>query len=512
MGGLFFKKNNNNKTVKSVIHKSYKILIADDDDDIHVITKMVLRDFLFEESPLEFISSYNTEETMDKINTNPDIAVVFLDVVMDDINSGLKIVKYIREEIKNNKVRIILRTGQPGEAPEDEIIKNYDINDYKLKTELTTQKMFTSMYSALRSYRDIEIIENSKKNLEKIIKASANLFSKLSLQEFLNSILYNINILLNNRNDYIFVVEDIHGIVLFESKSSRKILAATGKFENYINKEPEEVDVLKKLFVDIDNNDNNDFIEIDNGFIIKSNNEFGLNSYVYVEGSFTKENIRLIKLFFETYSKAIVNYEMNQILLNSEEEIILKLSKLIENKKDLLSNHLIRVSELVYFLSLKSGFDENTAYLNKLASIIHDIGMINIPENILYFQGKLSENDLNIIKEHPLTGSDYLSDSSNDLINIASLISKYHHEKYDGSGYPEGLIGDKIPLQARIVTIADSFDSMTHKRCYKDALSYDKALEILNEQRGHHFDLKLVDIFNENYKEIIDIMEKNKDS
>ena len=158
--------------------KSYKILIADDDEDIHTLTNILLKDFSFENSKLTFIHTYSTMETLKALDQNSDIAVIILDVVMEEMNSGLEIIDYIRKIKLNKNIRIILRTGQPGYAPEESLIKNYDINDYKLKTELTKQKLFTAMYSCLRSYRDLIEIEKTKKSLEHLVKVSGYLFAK----------------------------------------------------------------------------------------------------------------------------------------------------------------------------------------------------------------------------------------------------------------------------------------------------------------------------------------------
>jgi response regulator RpfG family c-di-GMP phosphodiesterase len=138
---------------------SWKVLIADDHEEVHRVTRMVFADFVFEDRGLTLLYAYSAEETKRLLKEHPDIAVILLDVVMEEDDSGLKVVRYIREELGNKKIRIILRTGQPGEAPESRVITEYDINDYKEKTELTSQKLFTAMIASLRSYRDLKMIQ-----------------------------------------------------------------------------------------------------------------------------------------------------------------------------------------------------------------------------------------------------------------------------------------------------------------------------------------------------------------
>jgi PAS domain S-box-containing protein len=133
----------------------WKVMIVDDEDAIHHVTKLVLGDFVFEGKGLEFISAYSAGEAERLLESHPDTALILLDVVMERDNSGLDLVRYIREVLRNSYIRIVLRTGQPGMAPEEKVIVEYDINDYTEKTELTSKKLLTTTVSSLRSYRDI---------------------------------------------------------------------------------------------------------------------------------------------------------------------------------------------------------------------------------------------------------------------------------------------------------------------------------------------------------------------
>src|SRR6056300_352221 len=129
----------------------WKVLIADDDEEVHVITKLALADYNFLGQPIEFLSAHNKRETINFLRSEPDIALVLLDVVMDQHNTGLEIVKFIRDTLSNPTIRIILRTGDPGSAPEREIITNYDINDYKEKTELSSTKLYTAVHTSIKN-------------------------------------------------------------------------------------------------------------------------------------------------------------------------------------------------------------------------------------------------------------------------------------------------------------------------------------------------------------------------
>lgn len=141
----------------------WKLLIVDDDEEIHRITKMAMQDFSFEGRGIDFISAYSGVEAKSILKENPDTAIVLLDVVMESIDSGLDVVRHVREILGNQFIRIILRTGRPGHAPERKVISEYDINDYKEKTELTIQKLTSSIISALRTYHELHVIDNNRK-------------------------------------------------------------------------------------------------------------------------------------------------------------------------------------------------------------------------------------------------------------------------------------------------------------------------------------------------------------
>jgi two-component system sensor histidine kinase ChiS len=151
----------------------WKIMLVDDEEEIHHVTRLALADFIFENRGVSFISAYSGEEAKRLIQEHPDTALILLDVVMETDDAGLAVVKHIRQVLRNPLVRIVLRTGQPGQAPESTVIVDYDINDYKAKTELTTQKLFTTVVTALRAFRYVTAIEDHRQQLEKIARASA---------------------------------------------------------------------------------------------------------------------------------------------------------------------------------------------------------------------------------------------------------------------------------------------------------------------------------------------------
>ncbi len=496
---------------KETVKVGYKLIVADDDKEVHDITVLTLKNFTFENKSLQFIHTYSGKETMEALRDNPDTAVILLDVVMEEIDAGLKVVKFIRNELKNSQIRIILRTGQPGEAPEERIISEYDINDYKLKTELTVQRMYTSLYSALRSYRDIMRLEKNKRGLLKIIESSASLFEKNTLSEFLIAILNQLSGFYEESDSKIYISEQIKsdndGFVYKKDNVSRVIIAATGKYKHLIGSDInciDELDDIKKLIGEMESN-NKSLDYTNNGFLIAHISPDENKNYIFIEGERQKYDFELINTFLTAYSTALGTYETNHVLIDTQKDVIYALGGIIENHFKSIANHVRRVAEMVYLISLRAGIPKHQCEMIRIAATMHDIGMINIPEELVQKPGKLTDAEFEKLKGHPTDGFDYLMFSKIDVFKVAAVIARHHHEKFDGSGYPDKLKGDSIPLPARIMAVADVFDSLTHEKCYKEKWPVEKAIELINYESGKHFDPEIVKIFNDNINEIMEI-------
>ena len=150
--------------------EKWKILIADDEPGVHAATKIALEDFSLEGKTLDFLSAYSGEEAIRMLEEHSDIVLVLLDVVMETDDAGLRVVKQIREEMNNQHVRVILRTGQAGRFPEESVIVDYDVNDYKTKTELTTGKLFSSVVTSIRAYKNILELHEHREHLEELVE------------------------------------------------------------------------------------------------------------------------------------------------------------------------------------------------------------------------------------------------------------------------------------------------------------------------------------------------------
>src|SRR4029450_13173029 len=209
--------------------RKWKIAVIDDDAAVHEGTRFALSDYNLQGATLEILSAYSAAEGRTLMRNNPDVASGLLDVIMETDVAGLDLVEYIRNELKNETVRIILRTGQPGQAPERRVIVDYDINDYKAKTELPADKLFTALTAALRSHQQLQRMVETRRGLEIIIEAASALFDFKSMQRLAEGVLTQIASLLN---------VDCAGIlVLRESQNAHEtfsVLAGSGCYSRFI--------------------------------------------------------------------------------------------------------------------------------------------------------------------------------------------------------------------------------------------------------------------------------------
>jgi signal transduction histidine kinase len=210
--------------------RKWKIAVIDDDPAVHDGTRFALSDYSLNGQGLEILSAYSAAEGRKLMSEHRDIAAVLLDVIMETDVAGLELVEFIRNELHNETVRIILRTGQPGQAPERRVIVQYDINDYKAKTELTADKLFTSLTAALRSYQQLERMLQTRRGLEIIIDAASTLYDFKSMQRLAEGVLTQLASLLNVDCAGILVLRDNGG----SAGSELSVLAGSGCYSRFI--------------------------------------------------------------------------------------------------------------------------------------------------------------------------------------------------------------------------------------------------------------------------------------
>jgi len=421
------------------------------------------------------------------------------------------LVKTIREVQKNHLVRIILRTGQPGQAPERQIIVAYDINDYKEKTELTSQKLFSLMYTSLRGYSNIIAIERHKSGLKKIIDSTAEIFSRQPLEHFFNSTLEQLtSIFCCDKHD---LMQQLSKILIKKHNNDIKIVSATGEYSAYTNNNPLEV-----LSIDVVNLLKQSLIAKKNvyqsGFYVayfsSCNGEERL-LFFKLNFNLTEIDQHLIAMYIKHASISFDNLTLYQKVEKGQQEIVNILATSIETRSKETGNHVNRVAEFAAILGKIIGLSPEEVEVLKFASTLHDFGKIAIPDIILNKPEKLNDSEWNIMQTHAAIGYDLLIKSRDEFLKIGAIISNEHHEKWDGSGYPLGKKGEEIHVFGRITAIADVFDALANKRCYKEAWPIEDIFLYFQKQRGKQFAPNLVDALLENANQFTEILEQYQD-
>ncbi len=487
--------------------KPWLVLVVDDDEEVHVITKLVLRDYELDNRKIELLSAYSAKEAREVLSRENDIAVILLDVVMETDDAGLKLAKWIREDLSNSQVRIILRTGQPGAAPEKKVITDYEINDYKSKTEITDIKLYTAITVALRGYRDLKRIRRSKEGFEKIVAASGELFRNRSFTNFYSGVLLQLTSLLKMDDDSLYLRAE--GIAVRRTRDEYRILAGTGSYADATG-------------VRLDEFRDSQVVELIERAIEHRRSFFEDGAYVgYFEVDEGTENIILLKtndrlsevdrelitVFSTNVAIAFTNLFLNLQMENTQKEIIFTLGEVVESRSKETGNHVRRVGEMAALLASQLGFSETDTELIRLAAPMHDIGKIGIDDRILQKPGKLNDTELIDMRKHTLIGNEILKTGNRGVLKLAAEIALSHHERWDGSGYPKNLKADDIPMTGRIVAIVDVFDALVHDRVYKPAWDVDEAIAYIKEHSGTQFDPKVVDIFMANKERMLQILE-----
>lgn len=489
----------------------WRVLIVDDEPAIHQVTKLALNRLVLENRHIEFLDAFSAQEAKVILQNESDIAMIFLDVIMETDTAGLDLVHWIRDELKNNLIRIVLRTGQPGAAPEERVILEYDINDYKEKTELVRSKLFSTTCAALRNYRELYRLEQARhheqitrEGLEKVVLACANLFESSSLYDFATGLLQQVASLLHLHEDGMFLKASAFSAL--KDNAEFTILAKTGRFEAMDQGLPEDVHRYVALACDAGKS-----IHIDERFIGYYPSKHGQIDIIYFEGvdRFERVDERLLELFGTNISAALERFLSFQRYKESQARLVLQLAQSIEKREGIILDHSQKMTQLCIYIGGHYGLSRSELELLELLAPLHDIGLLSIPQEVLNKPGPLSEEERALIQAHTEAGRKIFESEENDVLSSAARIAFEHHERFDGTGYPQGLQGHQSYILGKIVGIADTFIALTTQRTYRQAWTVDQALEYLREERGKQFDPVLVDIFTDNAHYIKDLLAKS---
>lgn len=488
--------------------RPWKVLVVDDDPQVLAVTQLVLRGMEYADRPIQLIEALSARQAREILAREQDVALAMLDVVMETEDAGLQLVRFIRDEMQNRLMRIVLRTGQPGLAPERKVILNYDINDYKAKAELTADRLFTTLITALRGYGDIVAIETSRRGLEKLIQGAPSLFELRSLEQFFSGVLMQITALPENVESCLLATRG--SFRDGESPSALRFWTGSGRFADLPSgplHDIDDPDVMSAVSWAFENRSSEFF---NDRCAVFFDSRGDLASVVYLEtlGEVAPVDRKLIQLFCNKASIAFDNILLFEQVNLAQESTVLALARLAEFKDNDTGAHVRRVEAMTVKIA-RALFDRHAfpgeldeVLLSKigLASVLHDVGKVSIPDAVLGKAGKLDGEEWAVMQRHAITGAIILDEAARlvrgrSFLSVGAEIAASHHEHYDGSGYPSGLEGSGIPLAARIVAVADVYDALTSRRSYKEPWPQDKAIAYIAERAGTQFDPLVVEVF-----------------
>ena len=487
----------------------WHVLVIDDEQSVHDVSKLSFGRLEVFDQPVKIHSAFSAKEARELLSSDIDFCMAFVDVVMETDDAGLKLVDWIRNDLDNHEIRLILRTGQAGAAPEGEVIRNYDINDYRNKSELTSQTLNTCVYNGIRGYRDLHTIAKSLTSFRKLIETSTNLLKEDRLDTLASTAFIGLLDLFDVDNSSLYLTRRQEDIF---SETSEKLISCTGKFSTASEQGFESLppEVSSKI-----NHAYQDKITIltDKEFVGYFTTGRKSASVLYVEfsGHASDLSAHMVELFATQAVLTFENLSRKEELETSQTELMYMVGDAIEARSMETGSHVKRVALYCEFLATKLDLPIDFIAALKIAAPLHDIGKITTPDRILHKPAKLDPDEWEIMKTHAAAGAQILNRSQLPIARLGARLAHWHHENWDGSGYPDGLKGEGIPIEARIMAIADVFDALGSKRCYKEKWPKAEISEFIASERGKKFDPQLVDICIEYFDVLYGIRERFPD-
>lgn len=472
----------------------WKVMVVDDEPDVLRLTELNLRGFVFGDRPLELLEAHSAEDAKQLLSEHSDIALALIDVVMESDDAGLKLVEYIRKDLNNLMIRLVIRTGQPGVAPERYVIDHFDIDDYKDKTELTAQRLYTTVRNALKGYNDLHTIELNRVGLSRILEVTPDLYNlqRNKLEDYFQGVLMQlIGICKLGKSG---LISTIDGLVATLDGEDVCIRAGAGDFDTANGGEHRRQEIVRLCSQAVISHEAPERLR--NGAMVLPLQVGGaVLGFVYLEvgDKLSASDRELIQIMANQCAAALDNFRLHHSLEESYEEAIDMLGHVAEFKDSATGTHILRIQAYTERLALALGYSALEAETYAKASRLHDVGKVGIPDHILRKPGPLTDVEFAHIQRHTLIGDAVLRRSPS--LAMARLVARSHHEKWNGKGYPDGLAGDAIPLVARLVAVVDVFDALVSVRPYKTAWQKATALEQIRQGSGQHFDPVIADTF-----------------
>ncbi|NLV35994.1 MAG: DUF3369 domain-containing protein [Clostridiaceae bacterium] len=471
---------------------NYKILVVDDEvgiiDSLTVVLKRSGYDVVGVTDPLEAVEKIRSEH----------FDLMVLDYLMYPIH-GDKVVETIREF--NSELYILLLTGHKDLAPPLETIKALDIQSYCEKSDRFDQLLLL-VESGIKSISQMRTIKKFRDGLNKILQAVPKIYSLQPIDSIMEEILTEIMPLVDSKNAFI-LVDDTTDII----DENKSIFKGIGKYKAEITHFMEMLSPTLMEHIGYARI-SQQIVHLEEGVIFPLNNEFKQTiGVIYVESKNIEDGIKLLEIYTSQAASSINNAFLHSLVNMKNDELnktydqlklrymdTIEVLRLAVDAKDIYTRgHSDRVAYYAVKIGEAAGLSSQDMETLRISGIFHDIGKIGTADDILLKTEKLTTRELIEIQKHPLKGARILSAVS--MFKDVVPVVKCHHERVDGTGYPEGLRGDEIPLLARIISVSDAFDAMMSDRLYRTKLNLKDARQQLIMGAGTQFDSDVVSMF-----------------
>ena len=476
---------------------SWVVLVVDDDQAVHDVTSLVLRGLEHEGRPLRLLHARTAVEAQAHLLAQPEIALMLLDVVMETPDAGLRLVRSAREGLASPSLRILLRTGQPGHAPELDVVRKYEIDGYEFKGTLTAQGLTSRVIAALRCCALLRRIERNRAGSEALLRLTAGLAAETEAARFAQATLLGLGTVLGAESSARFLAPapvhlgprfgapwvelaalGVDGRPAYEAQAVAAALRAG---------EAPPVGLLLPL---------------------SAGASPAAAIWLAAPPDPSLVDSQLVELMQRKIGALFAKLETADRLVRTHQAMVFALADLGEFRDTDTGAHVKRVahtsaciaSQLAATGAFPDELDAELVATVGMASALHDIGKVSISDAILRKPGLLDAEERRAMEAHAAVGGRILGRAAAhvgepSVLSVAEEIAGGHHEWFDGRGYPKGLRGHQIPLSARITAVADVFDALTHARPYKEPWPEEQALAYIRDLRGAQFDPDVVDAF-----------------
>lgn len=495
----------------------WSVLVVDDEQDMHTQTKLAVSGASAFERPIRLQHAHDPVRAKELLSQTR-FAVVVINIGAD--GQGMELAWWLRRQKSNHTSRIILRLAQAGMMPELNTLTEADIDDGKAMMELNPRCLLALLVKAIRHYRHIVAADEAQQQsqslqngMRNVLSASARLFELSHFSQLLPEIHKEISAIADVGQDALLLRQchDAHA----DAKSGSNTPQGNPRFEAIMGLGtlqqklaeplgPELLDLLQR------SQHSHDIRYRHGALLCPLPVPHGDSHYLYLPRAEAISDVQqqLIAVFTINAGMALAHFAQEQHVNETQAELLLRLGHVAANQAHHSINHIKRMADYCYELGLLAGMAEPQADILSRAAPMHDIGNIGISDAILQQPDSLSPEARAIMARHTEIGWQLLSGSEQPVLQCAAKICLQHHEKYDGSGYPNGLKGDAICLPARIVAIADAFDALCHKRSYKDAWALEDVQAEMQSCAGSYFDPELMALFIEHIDQFIAIKQR----